>query len=73
MITPRQMGAHGWMAVRALPYLGANAKDEMRGGMPRLIANRMAGLTINYDDVVGYAGQLYPMAFVRSLQSVWAP
>ena len=30
MITPRQMGIHGWTAVRALPYLDANAKDEMR-------------------------------------------
>jgi endoglucanase len=30
MITPQQMGIHGWMAVRALPYLEANAKDEMR-------------------------------------------
>jgi endoglucanase len=30
MITPQQMGVRGWMAVRALPYLGENAKDEMR-------------------------------------------
>jgi hypothetical protein len=30
MITPQQMGIRGWMAVRALPYLEANAKDEMR-------------------------------------------
>ena len=30
MITPQQMGIRGWMAVRALPYLDANAKDEMR-------------------------------------------
>ena len=30
MIIPQQMGIHGWMAVRALPYLDANAKDEMR-------------------------------------------
>jgi hypothetical protein len=30
MITPPQMGIHGWMAVRALPYLGASANDEMR-------------------------------------------
>ena len=30
MITPQQMGIHGWMAVRALPYLDANAKVEMR-------------------------------------------
>jgi endoglucanase len=30
MITPRQMGIRGWMAVRALPYLDANAKEELR-------------------------------------------
>jgi endoglucanase len=30
MITPWQMGIHGWMAVRALPYLEASTKDEMR-------------------------------------------
>jgi endoglucanase len=30
MITPQQIGLRGWMAVRALPYLEANAKDEMR-------------------------------------------
>jgi hypothetical protein len=30
MITPQQMGMRGWMAVRALPYLDADAKDEMR-------------------------------------------
>ena len=30
MITPQQMGIRGWMAVRALPYLDANAKDELR-------------------------------------------
>jgi endoglucanase len=30
MITPQQMGIRGWMAVRALPYLDASAKDEMR-------------------------------------------
>jgi endoglucanase len=30
MITPQQMGARGWMAARALPYLDATAKDEMR-------------------------------------------
>ena len=33
MITPQQMGMRGWMAVRALPYLDANAKDEMRGAV----------------------------------------
>jgi endoglucanase len=30
MIAPQQMGLRGWMAVRALPYLDANAEDEMR-------------------------------------------
>jgi hypothetical protein len=30
MISPQQMGAHGWMAVRILRYLDAGAKDEMR-------------------------------------------
>jgi endoglucanase len=30
MITPQQMGIHGWTAVRVLRYLDANAKDEMR-------------------------------------------
>jgi hypothetical protein len=30
MITPQQMGYRGWTAVRALPYLDASAKDQMR-------------------------------------------
>jgi endoglucanase len=30
MITPEQMEFRGWMAVRALPYLDASAKDQMR-------------------------------------------
>src|SRR5579872_5077807 len=30
MITPQQMDVRGWTAVRALPYLDASAKDEMR-------------------------------------------
>src|SRR5579872_7215534 len=30
MIAPSQMAAHGWMAVRVLPYLDANANEEMR-------------------------------------------
>jgi endoglucanase len=30
MIAPQQMAIHGWTAVRALRYLDANAKDEMR-------------------------------------------
>jgi endoglucanase len=30
MITPQQMDLHGWTAIRALPYLEASAKDQMR-------------------------------------------
>ncbi len=30
VITPQQMGFRGWTAVRALPYLGPGAKDQMR-------------------------------------------
>ena len=30
VITPQQMGFHGWTAVRALPYLDPSAKDQMR-------------------------------------------
>ncbi len=30
MITPQQMGFRGWTAVRALPYLDASARDQMR-------------------------------------------
>jgi endoglucanase len=30
VITPEQMEFNGWKAVRALPYLDANAKDQMR-------------------------------------------
>ena len=30
IITEQQMGFHGWKAVRALPYLDATAKDQMR-------------------------------------------
>jgi len=29
VITPEQMEFHGWMAVRALPYLDASAKDQL--------------------------------------------
>ena len=38
MITPQQMGLRGWMAVRALPYLDANAKDEMREAVKAYLA-----------------------------------
>jgi endoglucanase len=40
MITPQQMGMRGWTAVRALPYLDANAKDQMR----EAVKTYMAGL-----------------------------
>jgi hypothetical protein len=33
MITPQQMGARGWTAVRALPYLDAGAKDQMHAAV----------------------------------------
>lgn len=33
MITPQQMEFHGWSAVRALPYLDAREKDQMRGAV----------------------------------------
>ena len=45
MITPQQMGIHGWMAVRALPYLDASAKDEMR----EAVKTYMAGLDKQLD------------------------
>jgi endoglucanase len=40
MITPQQMGLHGWTAVRVLPYLGAGAKDQLR----EAVKTYMAGL-----------------------------
>ena len=38
MITPQQMGLHGWTAVRALPYLDAGAKDQMREAVKTYVA-----------------------------------
>ncbi|HWG68970.1 MAG TPA: glycoside hydrolase family 9 protein [Steroidobacteraceae bacterium] len=38
MITPQQMGIHGWMAVRVLPYLDANAKNAMRQAVKTYLA-----------------------------------
>ena len=38
MITPEQMDFHGWKAVRALPYLDARAKDQMREAVKTYIA-----------------------------------
>ena len=45
MITPQQMGMRGWTAIRALPYLGASAKDEMR----EAVKTYMAGLDKQLD------------------------
>jgi endoglucanase len=39
MITPQQMGIRGWMAVRALPYLDASAKDAMREAVKTYLAS----------------------------------
>ncbi|HET7349264.1 MAG TPA: glycoside hydrolase, partial [Acidobacteriaceae bacterium] len=38
MITPEQMGFRGWTAVRALPYLDASAKDQMREAVKTYVA-----------------------------------
>ena len=38
MISPEQMGAHGWMAVRVLRYLDASAKDAMREAVKTYLA-----------------------------------
>ena len=38
MITPQQMGMRGWTAVRALPYLDASAKDQMREAVKTYVA-----------------------------------
>ncbi len=40
VITPQQMESRGWTAVRALPYLDAGAKDQMR----EAVKTYMAGL-----------------------------
>jgi hypothetical protein len=45
MITPQQMELHGWTAVRALPYLDASAKDQMR----EAVKTYMAGLDKRLD------------------------
>ena len=45
VITPQQMGLRGWTAVRALPYLDANAKDQMR----EAVKTYMAGLDKQLD------------------------
>ena len=38
MITSQQMERHGWTAVRALPYLDANAKDQLRAAVKSYLA-----------------------------------
>jgi hypothetical protein len=38
MITPEQMEFRGWTAVRALPYLDASAKDQMREAVKTYVA-----------------------------------
>ena len=45
MITPQQIGVRGWTAVRALPYLDASAKDQMR----EAVKTYMAGLDKQLD------------------------
>jgi endoglucanase len=46
MITPEQMDFNGWKAVRALPYLEAGAKDQMR----EAVKTYMAGLAKRLDE-----------------------
>jgi hypothetical protein len=45
MITPQQIEFRGWTAVRALPYLDASAKDQMR----EAVKTYMAGLDKQLD------------------------
>src|SRR5271166_9394 len=45
MITPQEMEFRGWTAVRALPYLDAGAKDQMRDA----VKTYMAGLDKQLD------------------------
>jgi endoglucanase len=45
MITPQQMGMRGWTAVRALPYLDASEKDQLR----EAVKTYMAGLDKQLD------------------------
>jgi len=39
MITAQQIGMRGWTAVRALPYLNATAKDQMREAVKTYVAD----------------------------------
>jgi endoglucanase len=45
MITAQQLGGRGWTAVRALPYLDASAKDQLR----EAVKTYMAGLDKQLD------------------------
>jgi endoglucanase len=45
MITPQQMGFRGWTAVRALPYLDASAKDQLREAVKTYMADQDKQLT----------------------------
>jgi hypothetical protein len=38
MITPQQIGARGWTSIRALPYLDASAKDQLREAVKTYVA-----------------------------------
>jgi endoglucanase len=40
MITPQQMGFRGWTAVRALPYLDASGKDQLREAVKTYMADQ---------------------------------
>ncbi|MBS1851146.1 MAG: glycoside hydrolase family 9 protein [Acidobacteria bacterium] len=44
VITPQHMEHHGWTAVRALPYLDASAKDQMRQAVKAYMAGLDKGL-----------------------------
>jgi len=46
MIMPEQMDLHGWTAIRALPYLDASAKDQLR----EAVKTYMAGLDKRLDE-----------------------
>jgi endoglucanase len=45
MITPQQIGGRGWTAIRALPYLDASAKDQLR----EAVKTYMAGIDRQLD------------------------
>jgi hypothetical protein len=45
MIAPQQIGGRGWTAIRALPYLDASARDQLR----EAVKTYMAGLDAQLD------------------------